>query len=170
MGPILHHDDVIAGLERVSTCHHIVVVCGARRHQFSFHDTGASHDSAIVSVFLHRSDLCTSKPTVVERLHGMSRSGVLTQRITTVMHSGTHIDAPAHVVQGYALHGRSPAALLLRHRATQPAAGLLKRIAAGKTGIAGGGGYYSQWDDESIAALRARLAGHLRKSFAVAGE
>jgi kynurenine formamidase len=30
----------------------------------------------------------------------MSRSGVLTQRITTVMHSGTHIDAPAHVVQG----------------------------------------------------------------------
>jgi kynurenine formamidase len=33
-------------------------------------------------------------------LHGMSRSGVLTQRITTVMHSGTHIDAPAHVVQG----------------------------------------------------------------------
>jgi kynurenine formamidase len=64
------------------------------------HDTGASHDGAIVSVFLHRSDLCTSKPTVVERLHGMSRSGVLTQRITTVMHSGTHIDAPAHVVQG----------------------------------------------------------------------
>jgi 3-hydroxybutyryl-CoA dehydrogenase len=55
-------------------------------------------------------------------------------------------------------------------RATQPAAGLLKRIAAGKTGIASGGGYYSQWDDESIAALRARLAGHLRKSFPVAGE
>ena len=36
----------------------------------------------------------------IERLHGMSKSGVLTQRITTVMHSGTHIDAPAHVVQG----------------------------------------------------------------------
>jgi kynurenine formamidase len=36
----------------------------------------------------------------IERLHGMSRSGVLTQRITTVMHSGTHIDAPAHVVPG----------------------------------------------------------------------
>ncbi|HBF70289.1 MAG TPA: cyclase, partial [Alteromonas australica] len=33
----------------------------------------------------------------IERLHGMSKSGVLTQRITTVMHSGTHIDAPAHV-------------------------------------------------------------------------
>jgi kynurenine formamidase len=36
----------------------------------------------------------------IERLHGMSKSGVLTQKITTVMHSGTHIDAPAHVVQG----------------------------------------------------------------------
>jgi kynurenine formamidase len=36
----------------------------------------------------------------IERLHGMSKSGVLTQRITTVMHSGTHIDAPAHVVPG----------------------------------------------------------------------
>ena len=36
----------------------------------------------------------------IERLHGMSKSGVLTQRITTVMHSGTHIDAPAHVVEG----------------------------------------------------------------------
>jgi kynurenine formamidase len=36
----------------------------------------------------------------IERLHGMSRSGVLTQKITTVMHSGTHIDAPAHVVPG----------------------------------------------------------------------
>lgn len=30
----------------------------------------------------------------------MAKSGVLTQRITTVMHSGTHIDAPAHVVEG----------------------------------------------------------------------
>ena len=30
----------------------------------------------------------------------MARSGVLTQRITTVMHSGTHIDAPGHVVEG----------------------------------------------------------------------
>jgi kynurenine formamidase len=36
----------------------------------------------------------------IERLHGMSKSGVLTQKITTVMHSGTHIDAPAHVVEG----------------------------------------------------------------------
>ena len=36
----------------------------------------------------------------IERLHSMSKSRVLTQRITTVMHSGTHIDAPAHVVEG----------------------------------------------------------------------
>src|SRR3984885_5449062 len=35
-----------------------------------------------------------------EPLPGMACWGVLTQRITTVMHSGTHIDAPAHVVQG----------------------------------------------------------------------
>jgi len=36
----------------------------------------------------------------IERLHTMAKSGVLTQRITTVMHSGTHIDAPGHVVPG----------------------------------------------------------------------
>jgi kynurenine formamidase len=36
----------------------------------------------------------------IERLHYHAKSGVLTQRITTVMHSGTHIDAPAHVVEG----------------------------------------------------------------------
>ncbi len=30
----------------------------------------------------------------------MAKSRVLTQKITTVMHSGTHIDAPAHVVEG----------------------------------------------------------------------
>ena len=40
------------------------------------------------------------KDVKIERLHGISRSGVLTQEITTVMHSGTHIDAPAHVVPG----------------------------------------------------------------------
>ena len=32
----------------------------------------------------------------IERVHYMAKSGVLTQRITTVMHSGTHIDAPRH--------------------------------------------------------------------------
>src|SRR3981189_348427 len=36
----------------------------------------------------------------IERLHSMAKSGVLTQRITTVMHSGTHVDAPGHVVEG----------------------------------------------------------------------
>jgi kynurenine formamidase len=35
----------------------------------------------------------------IERLHSMSKSRVLTQKITTVMHSGTHIDAPGHVVE-----------------------------------------------------------------------
>ncbi|MFN0192735.1 MAG: cyclase family protein [Aestuariivirga sp.] len=36
----------------------------------------------------------------IERIHYMAKSGVLSQRITTSMHSTTHIDAPAHVVQG----------------------------------------------------------------------
>ena len=36
----------------------------------------------------------------IERIHYMAKSGVLSQRITTTMHSTTHIDAPAHVVQG----------------------------------------------------------------------
>lgn len=34
----------------------------------------------------------------IERLHAMAKSRVLTQQITTTMHSGTHMDAPAHVV------------------------------------------------------------------------
>ena len=36
----------------------------------------------------------------IERIHDMAKSGVLWQRITTSMHSTTHIDAPAHVVRG----------------------------------------------------------------------
>jgi kynurenine formamidase len=36
----------------------------------------------------------------IERIHYMAKSGVLSQRITTTMHNGTHIDAPAHVVSG----------------------------------------------------------------------
>ena len=35
-----------------------------------------------------------------ERIHYHAKSGVLTQRITTVMHSTTHMDAPAHVIEG----------------------------------------------------------------------
>ena len=38
--------------------------------------------------------------TKIERSHYMAKSGVLSQRITTTMHATTHIDAPAHVVQG----------------------------------------------------------------------
>ncbi|MGB2179844.1 MAG: cyclase family protein [Porticoccaceae bacterium] len=45
----------------------------------------------------------------IERLHGMAKTGgVLTQKITTVMHSGTHIDAPAHVVPGTAFMDEVP--------------------------------------------------------------
>ena len=36
----------------------------------------------------------------IERIHYMTKSGVLSQRITTTMHATTHIDAPAHVVPG----------------------------------------------------------------------
>ncbi len=36
----------------------------------------------------------------IERVHYHAKSGVLTQKITTVMHNTTHIDAPAHVVEG----------------------------------------------------------------------
>nr|WP_082206101.1 cyclase family protein [Pannonibacter phragmitetus] len=36
----------------------------------------------------------------IERIHYMAKSGVLSQRITTSMHNTTHIDAPAHVVEG----------------------------------------------------------------------
>src|SRR5262249_48171425 len=36
----------------------------------------------------------------IERIHYMAKSGVLSQRITTSMHNTTHIDAPAHVIQG----------------------------------------------------------------------
>ena len=51
----------------------------------------------------------------IERLHSMAKSGVLTQRITTVMHSGTHIDAPGHVVEGTAFMDEVPLPPLLRH-------------------------------------------------------
>src|SRR5438876_44584 len=36
----------------------------------------------------------------IERIHYHAKSGVLSQRITASMHNTTHIDAPAHVVQG----------------------------------------------------------------------
>ena len=52
----------------------------------------------------------------IERLHGMAKSRVLTQKITTVMHSGTHIDAPGHVVEGTPLLHEIPLQRVLRHR------------------------------------------------------
>lgn len=44
----------------------------------------------------------------IERLHSMSKSRVLTQKVTTVMHSGTHIDAPGHVVENTPLLDEIP--------------------------------------------------------------
>ena len=40
------------------------------------------------------------RDVMIERKHYMAKSGVLSQTITTTMHVTTHIDAPAHVVQG----------------------------------------------------------------------
>jgi kynurenine formamidase len=40
----------------------------------------------------------------------MAKSRVLTQKITTVMHSGTHIDAPGHVIEGTPLLHEIPLA------------------------------------------------------------
>ena len=58
----------------------------------------------------------------IERIHYMAKSGVLSQRITTSMHNTTHIDAPAHVDPGHAVHRRGAAAafLRLRHRGVDP--------------------------------------------------
>ncbi len=44
----------------------------------------------------------------IDRIHYMAKSGVLTQRITTTMHNTTHIDAPAHVVEGTAFINEVP--------------------------------------------------------------
>lgn len=44
----------------------------------------------------------------IERVHYHAKSRVLSQRVTTVMHSGTHIDAPGHVVQGAPLLDQIP--------------------------------------------------------------
>ena len=54
----------------------------------------------------------------IERIHYMAKSGVLSQRITTSMHNTTHIDAPAHVVQGTPFIDEVPLPTLfrLRHR------------------------------------------------------
>lgn len=36
----------------------------------------------------------------IERMHYMAKSGVLSQKVTTVMHCTTHADSPAHVIEG----------------------------------------------------------------------
>ena len=36
----------------------------------------------------------------IERIHYHAKSGVLSQRVTTVMHCTTHADSPAHVIEG----------------------------------------------------------------------
>src|SRR5674476_182093 len=36
----------------------------------------------------------------IERMHYHAKSGVLSQKVTTVMHCTTHTDAPAHVIEG----------------------------------------------------------------------
>jgi len=36
----------------------------------------------------------------IERMHYFAKSGVLSQKVTTVMHCTTHMDAPAHVFEG----------------------------------------------------------------------
>jgi len=44
----------------------------------------------------------------IERVHYMAKSGVLSQKITTVMHCTTHADSPGHVVQGAAFTHELP--------------------------------------------------------------
>src|SRR5947207_4455152 len=44
----------------------------------------------------------------IERFHYHAKSGVLSQQITTFMHSTTHTDAPAHVIEGTAFMDEVP--------------------------------------------------------------
>lgn len=45
---------------------------------------------------------------VIDRKHYMAKSGVLSQKVTTVMHVTTHADSPAHVVEGTAFTHEIP--------------------------------------------------------------
>jgi kynurenine formamidase len=47
----------------------------------------------------------------IERVHYQAKSRVLSQRITTVMHSSTHLDAPGHVIEGAPLVEQLPLSL-----------------------------------------------------------
>ena len=42
---------------------------------------------------------------VIDNTHTMAKGGVLTQKITCTMHTGTHCDAPRHVME-YEFDGR----------------------------------------------------------------
>ncbi|MGA3173109.1 MAG: cyclase family protein [Syntrophorhabdales bacterium] len=44
----------------------------------------------------------------IERVHYHAKSGVLSQKITTVMHCSTHADSPAHVIEGLAYTDEIP--------------------------------------------------------------
>jgi len=44
----------------------------------------------------------------IERIHYHAKSGVLTQKITTTMHTTTHADSPAHVFEGGAYTDQIP--------------------------------------------------------------
>jgi kynurenine formamidase len=44
----------------------------------------------------------------IERIHYHAKSGVLSQKITTVMHCSTHADSPAHVIEGAAYTDEIP--------------------------------------------------------------
>ena len=48
-------------------------------------------------------------------------------------------------------------------RATEPARGLTERLARGERGISTGSGFYSDWTEEKITSLRARLVAHVRR-------
>ena len=36
---------------------------------------------------------------VIDTMHGLAKSGVLSQKVTVVMHAGTHADSPRHVME-----------------------------------------------------------------------
>jgi kynurenine formamidase len=44
----------------------------------------------------------------IERVHYHAKSGVLSQKVTTVMHCTTHADSPAHVIEGLAFTHEIP--------------------------------------------------------------
>ena len=57
-----------------------------------------------------------SKPEIAP-MHSMAKGGVLTQTIKCTMHTGTHADAPRHVME----QGRAPRARVPRSPRSGPA-------------------------------------------------